>query len=97
MAEAATYTYATSPGDVEETSSLTKYGFLEDVSLEAMVDPDGARLRQRPDRMGRAMGRMIRQTLINKITTDNPTMGAIGRRLASVLFEIEGGQAPAVV
>lgn len=76
VAEGATYPTIASPGDTEETYALTKIGFLDSVTLEALLDPDGAKLSALPDRMSQAMRRYLRQVAIDGWTRDNPTLNS---------------------
>lgn len=74
VSEGGTYLTASTPTDLEETNSLTKYGFIDDISFEALTDPDGQKLARLPDRMIQATLRLTRQTLLNTVTTTNPTL-----------------------
>jgi hypothetical protein len=78
VAEGATYPTATSPTDVEELAQLQKRGYIEDVTLEALLDPDGQKLAFVPGDMGKAAGREVREDILDVITVDNPTMNADG-------------------
>ena len=76
VTEGGTYQAATTPADNEELTSLTKYGFVEDITMEALLGEDGKKLRTLPDRMIQAVLRLERQTIINRITTTNPTLNS---------------------
>jgi hypothetical protein len=84
VAEGGTYLAATTPADNEELTVLTKYGFLEDITMEALLGEDGKKLRTLPDRMMQAVLRLERQTIINRITTTNPTLNSDSVVLYSV-------------
>ena len=76
VAEGGTYQPATSPADQDETGSLVKYGFFEDITMEALLGEDGSHLRTLPDRMIEAIIRLERETLIDSFTKTNPTLAS---------------------
>jgi hypothetical protein len=76
VAEGGTYNTLTTPGDVEEKEGLTKYGFVESITLEALTDRDGQKLAALPKRMTQSMLRTFRELFINEITTTNPTLNS---------------------
>lgn len=81
VAEQATYPQLTSPGDENVTYSITKYGGLDDVTWEAIINDQVARIRQIPIAMGRAAARTLNKFVMNLVTVANPTMDYDGTAL----------------
>lgn len=68
-----TYQNLTSPGDEEVTYAPTKYGGLEDLTLEMIANDDMGIVRQIPLRMAQAAVRTLRHAVWN-VLRDNPTI-----------------------
>ena len=76
VAEGGTYPTMTTPTDNEEKVQLVKYGGIETLTWESTLDPDGAKLSSLFGAMGEAMGRTFREAILNRFTTDNPTLNS---------------------
>jgi len=76
IAEGHAYPNAITPADSEETGSLSgsKRGIIESYTLESFMDPDGEKLRKFGPLLAQAMGRTILESVIDTLTTTNPTM-----------------------
>lgn len=76
IAEGSVYPLAVTPGDTEETGTLSgsKRGIIESYTLEAFMDPDGEKLRKFGPLLAQAMGRTILESVIDTLTTTNGTM-----------------------
>jgi hypothetical protein len=73
VSELGTYQEFTWPGDEEVTYSVSKYGNLAPLSMEALVNDDLGALRQIPQRIGLASARTLYKFVFDFIRT-NPTM-----------------------
>jgi len=74
VAEQATYPQLTTPGDEEVTYAVAKYGGIDDVTFESIVNDRIGAIRKIPAAMGRAAKRTLHRFVLNLVTTDNPTM-----------------------
>lgn len=74
VAEQGTYPAAVSPGDDDVTWSVSKYGLLEDVTMEAIVNDKIGAIARIPRRMAEAASRTLYKFVMNMVTTDNPTL-----------------------
>lgn len=75
VAEQATYPTLTSPADEEIGYTITKYGGLDDMTMEMLADERGlAKVRTIPTAMARSAARTLFKAVVNAMTTDNPTM-----------------------
>jgi hypothetical protein len=74
VAENGTYQPAAVPGDDEETFAVGKYGYLYDITLEAIQNDDMNSIRQVPTRMGRAAKVGLNRFVFN-LFVGNPTLG----------------------
>lgn len=74
VAEQGTYPQLTSPGDEEIEFAVGKYGGLDDVTFEAIVNDRIGAIRRIPTSMARAAARTLYKFVFNLVTTDNPTM-----------------------
>lgn len=74
VAEQGTYPTLTSPGDEEITYALTKYGGIDDVSMETLLGDRVNKVRALPQAMAYAATRTLHKFVMNLATTTNPTM-----------------------
>jgi hypothetical protein len=72
--EQATYPQITSPDDEEVEYHVDKYGGIEDITLETIVNDRMGAIRRIPTNMARAAIRTLYTFVFQLITTDNPTM-----------------------
>lgn len=74
VAEQATYPTATTPGDDDVTWAVAKYGLIEDVTMESIVNDKIGAIAKIPRRMAEAASRTLYKFVLNMVTTDNPTL-----------------------
>jgi hypothetical protein len=75
VAEGATYPTLTTPGDEEQTFTVTKYGGIDDWTMEAALNDVTNKVRQLPSKMAEAASRTLYKFVMDLFTTTNPTMG----------------------
>lgn len=75
VAQAGTYQDATTPGDEQATYAVTKRGYVESVTWEALVNDDLGQIRAIPVRMGRAAARTLYKFVTMTNLASNPTLG----------------------
>lgn len=74
VAEQQTYPTATTPGDDDVTWAVAKYGLIEDVTMESIVNDKIGAIAKIPRRMAEAASRTLYKFVMNMVTTDNPTL-----------------------
>jgi len=72
--EGGTYQSTTSPGDEEVEYAVTKRGFLDDITMEAIANDQVNVVTRMVREMGRSAARTLYNFVLDMITTDNPTM-----------------------
>lgn len=73
VGQGATYQSLSSPTDEEATYSVSKYGGLEDLTLEAIANDDVGAVRRIPVKLGRAAARTLYSYVWNTVIRDNAT------------------------
>lgn len=73
VAENAAYTAATTPGDEKATYAISKRGYTETISIEAIANDDVGAIRRIPQKMGRAAKRTLAKFVFDFLRT-NPTI-----------------------
>lgn len=74
VAEKGTYPTLTSPGDEEIEFSVSKYGGIDDITLEMILGDRLQTVRRLPRLMAYAAARTLYKFVFNLATTTNPTM-----------------------
>lgn len=68
--EGQNYPDLTTPGDIEETYSVTKYGGIEELTLEVIANDDMGVIRSIPKKLGRSAAETLRQSVFGVFTTN---------------------------
>lgn len=74
VAEQATYPTLTSPGDDDMEFAVAKYGGIDDITMETIVNDLIGAIATIPRKMGEAAARTLYKFVFNLVTTDNPTL-----------------------
>jgi len=74
VTEQGTYPTLTTPGDEEVEAAVSKYGGIDSITWESIMNDDVGSIRRIPKELGQSASRTLFKDILDLITTDNPTM-----------------------